>query len=119
MQTLEVKSITEEVKLGFYETWKKWIKEYLSTVSVSVLVNGSPTEEFAMGRCLRKGDPLSHFLFLLEAEEGLSIMINKATVLGRFQGFKIGELGLEISHLQYADDTLIIEEPSRQKCMVH
>jgi len=53
----------------------KWMRECISTPSVSVLVNGSPTEEFSLERGLRQGDPPSLFLFLIAAE-GLHVMMN-------------------------------------------
>jgi len=55
-------------KLGFYEKWISWIKACLESVSVSVLVNGSPTKEFILKKGLRQGDPLAAFLFLITAE---------------------------------------------------
>jgi len=35
----------------------------ISTAKMSVLVNGSPTEEFCLAKGLCQGDPLSPFLF--------------------------------------------------------
>lgn len=76
-----------------------------------VLVNDSPTYEIKIQRGLKLGDPLAYFLFLLMAE-GLSGLINNATKLSIFSRFKVGSSNLEISHLQYTDDTLIYGDPS-------
>lgn len=55
------------------------------------------------------GDALSPFLFLI-ASEGLSVMVKTAASKGQFGGYKIDNSSLEITHLQFADDTLIIGE---------
>ena len=51
-------------KMMFPTLWRKWTKECISTTTTSVLVNGSPTDEFSLEKELRQGDPLSLFLFL-------------------------------------------------------
>jgi hypothetical protein len=76
---------------------------------MSVLVNGSPTEEICIRRGLKQGDPLAPFLFLLVAE-GLGAIMRQAVVLTRFVPFKVGRGEMPVSHLQYADDTVFIGE---------
>ena len=76
-------------KMCFPNLWWKWIKECVTTATASVLVNGSPTDEFALGQGLRQGDPLSPFLFLLAAE-GLNIMMKAMVEAELFRGYKVG-----------------------------
>ncbi|XP_058732909.1 uncharacterized protein LOC131604490 [Vicia villosa] len=77
---------------------------------MSVLVNGSPTREFSVTRGLRKGDPLSPFLFLLVAE-GFEEMVKVASSLGDFKGFSLDDHN-HFELLQFADDTILIGENS-------
>ena len=78
----------------------------LITSRISVLVNGSPMKEFIPERGLRQGDPLSPLLFNLVGEV-LHCMLCKAEEAGIFQGIMLGDQGGTVSHLQYADDTVI------------
>lgn len=96
-------------KMGFSPEWRKWMMECVSTATISVLVNGSPTDEFGLGRGLRQGDSLSSLLFIIVAE-GLSVMMSHAVDRGLFSGYKLGGGALEITHLQYVDDTLLMGE---------
>jgi hypothetical protein len=95
-------------KMSFPVLWRKWIRECVCTATASVLVNGSPTEEFHLERGLRQGDPLSPFLFLL-AVEGLNVLMEAVVAGNLFTGYIIGEQDpVTISHLQFADDTLLL-----------
>jgi len=98
--------------MGFPTIWRKWIKECVGTATASVLVNGSPTYEFSLGRGLRQGDPLSPFLFLLAAE-GFHVLMESLFANNLFKGYKVGSNDTTIvSHLQITDDTLILGEKS-------
>lgn len=62
---------------------------------------------------LRQGDPMSLFLFLIAAK-GLSVMFKKVKTLVIFLGYSFCSRSVGISHLQFADDTLIVGERSFQ-----
>ncbi|XP_071741928.1 uncharacterized protein [Rutidosis leptorrhynchoides] len=99
--------------MGFGERWRKWILSCLHSASISVLVNGSPTNEFKLKRGVRQGDPLSPFLFILAAE-GLNVLTKGAVASHKFRGVKVGLEKIQISHLQYADDTIFFGEWSEE-----
>ncbi|GAU42324.1 hypothetical protein TSUD_25500 [Trifolium subterraneum] len=96
-------------RFGFGEKWRGWIRACVFSGNLSVLVNGCPTEEINIQRGLKQGDPIAPFLFLLVAE-GLSGVIKSAEERNLFTGFKVGNAGLSVSHLQYADDILFLGE---------
>jgi hypothetical protein len=99
-------------KMEFPTLWRKWMRECVCTATASVLVNGSPTGEFPFQRGLRQGDPLSPFLFLLAAE-GLDVLMTTMVERNMFTGYRVGNQDpVMVSHLQFADDTLLLGEKS-------
>ncbi|WMV30346.1 hypothetical protein MTR67_023731 [Solanum verrucosum] len=113
---LDIEKAYNHLHLGFL--WKtlenmgfgeKWMKFCITTMKFSVMIYGSPSGFFSSQRGLRQGDPLSPFLFIL-AMEGLNDMLRTTQIKGWIRGFYANmndRQGLTISHLQYADDTLI------------
>ena len=95
--------------MGFGVKWRKWIESCITTSRISLLFNGSPYKPFKMGRGLRQGDPLSPFLFVLVAEVLNKILIQTAN-MGLFKGLQIGGKRETLTHLQFADDTLLFCE---------
>ncbi|XP_028056846.1 uncharacterized protein LOC114260849 [Camellia sinensis] len=81
----------------FGEKWVKWIKTCISAAKITIL-----------------GDPLSLFLFNIAAK-GLNLLIERANELGYLRGLTIGPNDLKVSHLQFADDTVIFCEADRVK----
>jgi hypothetical protein len=94
-------------RCGFVEKWIGWMRVCVFAGNLSVLVNGSPTGEITVR--LSVLDPLAPCLFLVVVE-GFSGVMRKAVEIGLFRGFSVGNDPIIVSHLQYADDTLCIEE---------
>ncbi|GKD12215.1 RNA-directed DNA polymerase, eukaryota [Tanacetum coccineum] len=76
---------------GFGSKWGMWVEACLRSSSMSILVNGSPTEEFGLEIGVKQGDPLSPFLFILAAE-GLNAIVNKAVEKEFLEELKHGEM---------------------------
>ena len=101
-------------RCGFQPRWQRWILFCISTVHFSVLINGSPCGFFSSSRGLRQGDPLSPFLFVL-VMEAMSRMLGRVASVGLLSGFSVGGatgVPVEVSHLFFADDSLIMCEAS-------
>ncbi|XP_038998009.1 uncharacterized protein LOC120123085 [Hibiscus syriacus] len=95
-------------KMGFSFKWRSWIRQCVTTTSISVLINGVPSQEFSMARGLRQGYSLSPMLFNLVGEL-LNLLLSKAVSEGLFSGLQFGrnETTFNLSHLQFADDLII------------
>ena len=71
------------------------------SVSMSILLNGSPLKPFKWEKGLRQGDPLSPYLFIL-ISEALVCLLKKVEDLNLIEVVQIGK-----DEVQFADDTLI------------
>jgi len=79
-------------RLGFNCRWISWINICLKYVSVSILVNESPTKELRPIRGLRQGDPLDPSLFLI-VSEGLAGLVREASRTGILERIIMGNKG--------------------------
>jgi hypothetical protein len=94
-------------KMGFCRRWIDLIMKCVSTVRYRIRVNGELSNELVPERGLRQGDPLSPYLFLICAE-GFSALLNQAENDGSIKGIKVCPGAPSVSHLLFADDSLIL-----------
>ncbi|XP_016206626.1 uncharacterized protein LOC107647002 [Arachis ipaensis] len=94
--------------MEFFQTsrWRAWVMECVTTASMSVLINGSPSKPFKMVKGLRQGDPLSPFLFVLVVDV-LHRMVGEVVRNRCISPLVVGQDSVELSHLQFADDTIL------------
>lgn len=100
-------------KLGFCSKWITWIDGFLKSASISVLVNGTPLVEFIPQKGLRQGNPLALFLFNIVVE-GLIGLTREALQKNQFKAFSVCRNLVDISILQYANDTIFFGEASME-----
>lgn len=87
----------------------------ITTASYSILINGEPSEKIFPSRGIRQEDPLSPYLFLL-CSEGLHALLDKAAREGLIQGISLCRNGPRLTHLFFADNSLLFCRASMQEC---
>lgn len=70
------------------------------------MINGEPTDVICSQRGIRQGNPISSYLYLI-CSEGLSYLIKQAIHKQDIHGYKVSRGGPAISHLLFADDSLL------------
>ena len=96
-------------RMGFDMSWVKLIMQCISTIKYQIKVNQDTAGMVIPQRALRQGDPLSPYLFLICAE-GFASMLHEAEMRGLLTGIKICRKAPRVSHLIFADDSLLIME---------
>jgi hypothetical protein len=95
------------MRLGFDHGWANLIMACVSPVNYRVWFNSEETETFTPTRGIRQGDPPSPYLFLICAE-GLSSLLAYEEMTGGIQGVRVCRNAPSVSHLLFADDSLIL-----------
>ncbi|XP_056695812.1 uncharacterized protein [Spinacia oleracea] len=94
---------------GFDRNSTDLIMSCVTSTTSKIRINGALSDSFHASRGLRKGDPISPYLFII-CMEYLSTLINNAHTQGEWNPFMLKRGGTPISHLMFADDLLLFGE---------
>ena len=103
--------------MGFSIIWIDRVMTCVSSSSCSILINGKPFGMINPFRSLRQGDPLSPYLFLLCAE-GFTSLLAKAEYDEKIHGVFICRKAPTISHLLFANNSLLFCKASKNEVQV-
>ena len=103
--------------LGFSGRFVATIMSCIKSASYSVLLNGVLGSTIKPSRGLRQGDPLSPYLFLVCAI-GLQGLLHKAEADGSLRGVFICRNGPRVSHLFFADNSVLFCREKESECQV-
>ncbi|KAI9165429.1 hypothetical protein LWI28_014034 [Acer negundo] len=114
---VEWKFIESKMKeLGFSSRWISLIMRCISSVSYPVIINGEVCSNIIPTTGLRQGDPLSPFLFHI-FDEDLTSLIQDGQKRGNILGFQCNRGRPVITHLFFADDSLIFTKANEKNCV--
>jgi hypothetical protein len=91
---------------NFPPKWLEWMKQIIEGGKVGININGNDGHFFNTYKGLRQGDPLSPLLFNL-VSDALATMFENAKMARPIRGLVSNLIEGGLTHLQYADDTII------------
>jgi hypothetical protein len=94
---------------GFPPTWTEQTMNTIQGGKLCININGERTQYFRTYQGIRQGDPLSPILFNLIADVLASLM-RKAIKKDKIKGLMTHLIEDGITHIQYADDTILMIE---------
>ncbi|XP_073361303.1 uncharacterized protein [Aegilops tauschii subsp. strangulata] len=101
------------LKFGFSSHWTEMVMRCVKSATFYVKLNGGFSIRFIPSRGLRQGDPHSPYLFLF-CVEGFSAMLKNAQQENRLKGVSFGSQGPTVTHLLFADDSVVFLEGCRE-----
>ncbi|KAE8810171.1 ABC transporter G family member 37 [Hordeum vulgare] len=100
------------VRKGFDSHWIARVMQMVMSGRTTININGEVGPYFPTAQGVRQGDPVSPFLFKLVVD-ALAAILDKAKAVGHISGLCHHLLGAGgITHLQYADDTILMVQGS-------
>jgi hypothetical protein len=115
---LEWSFITQSLqRLGFNSHFINLIHTCISSSSLSILVNQQPASYFYPQRGLRKGCPLSPYLFVIAINEH-SLRLQEQLAISNLQGVSLAPGAPLVHSLLFADDLIICGTASTEEATV-
>lgn len=101
------------IRKGFCKKWIQWILKVVCGGRVAVNLKDELGKYFRSYKGLRQGDPLSPLLFNLVAD-ALSAILDRASERGFLGGVTPDLVEWDLTHLQYADNTVFFIQNTLQ-----
>lgn len=98
--------------MGFCPVMVSLIMSCVSSVSYSILFNGTPLGHITPSRGIRYGDPLS-YLFML-CIQGLVSLLKDSIANSRIEVIKICRGVPQVNHILFTDDSIIFYKANRK-----